>query len=314
MAKSKKISILGAGNVGATTAYALAIQGIASEIVLIDIFKEKAFGEAADIIQGAPFVPSPFKIYSGEYEDTAGSDIVIFTLGKPRQPGMTRIDLVNTNVALFKEDVVPPIVKNAPDAIYVVVSNPVDILTYAVTKLSGMPASKVIGSGTLLDTSRLRAILSDRIGVSYANIDAYVLGEHGDTSFIPWSLSSIFGVNAATYVEQHAGEKSPTWKEEVLKDVREAGARVIRDKRATFFAIALSVCEICKNILNDTNKILPVGNVLNGQYGIDGVCVSLPFAIGANGISGNLLPKLAPNEEEALHKSAEAIKPFFAGI
>jgi L-lactate dehydrogenase len=313
MAKGRKITILGAGNVGATTAYALAIQGIASEIVLVDIFKEKAIGEAADIIQGAPFL-TPFKIYAGDYDDAANSDIVVFTLGKPRQPGMTRIDLVNTNVALFKEDVVPPIVKNAPDAVYVVVSNPVDILTYAVTKLSGLPSGRVVGSGTLLDTSRLRAILSERIGVCSANIDAYVLGEHGDTSFIPWSLSSIFGVNAATYVEQFAKEKNPNWKDEVLTDVREAGARVIKNKRATFFAIALSVCEICKNILNDTNKILPVGQVLDGQYGISGVCVSLPFAVGAKGISGGLLPKLAPEEEAALHKSAEAIKPFFEGI
>jgi L-lactate dehydrogenase len=313
MAKGRKITILGAGNVGATTAYALAIQGVASEIVLIDIFKEKAIGEAADIIQGAPFL-TPFKIYAGEYEDAAGSDIVVFTLGKPRQPGMTRIDLVNTNVALFKEDVVPPIVKNAPDAIYVVVSNPVDILTYAVTKLSGMPAGRVIGSGTLLDTSRLRAILSERAGVCCSNIDAYVLGEHGDTSFIPWSLSSIFGVNAVAYLEGIAGEKNPNWKEEVLTDVREAGARVIKNKKATFFAIALSVCEICKNILDDTNKILPVGQVLDGQYGIDGVCVSLPFAVGAKGISRGLLPKFAPEEEEALQKSATAIKPFFAGI
>ncbi|MDR1885416.1 MAG: L-lactate dehydrogenase [Synergistaceae bacterium] len=313
MSKGRKITILGAGNVGATTAYALAVQGIASEIVLIDIFKEKAIGEAADIVQGAPFL-SPFKIYSGDYADAAGSDIVVFTLGKPRKPGMTRIDLVNTNVALFKEDVVPPIVKNAPDAIYVVVSNPVDILTYAVTKLSGFPTSRVIGSGTLLDTSRLRAILSERIGVCCSNIEAYVLGEHGDTSFIPWSLSSIFGVNAAEYIEHHAHEKSPTWREDVLTDVREAGGRVIKNKGATFFAIALSVCEICKNVLNDTNKILPVGQVLNGQYGVSGVCVSLPFAVGAKGISSGLLPKLAPEEESALHKSAEAIKPFFAGI
>jgi L-lactate dehydrogenase len=313
MAKGKKITILGAGNVGATTAYALAVQGIASEIVLVDIFKEKAIGEADDIIQGAPFL-APFKIYAGDYDAAAGSDIVVFTLGKPRQPGMTRIDLVNSNVALFKADVVPPIVKNAPDAVYVVVSNPVDILTYAVTKLSGLPPTRIVGSGTLLDTSRLRAILSARWNVCCSNVDAYVLGEHGDTSFIPWSLSSIFGVNAATYAEAYAGEKKPDWKDEVLTDVREAGARVIKNKRATFFAIALSVCEICKNILNDTNKILPVGSVLDGQYGIKDVCVSLPLAVGAQGISRGLLPKLAPEEEAALHKSAEAIKPFFEGI
>lgn len=312
MGRGRKISILGAGSVGATIAYTLAVQGIASEIVLIDIAKNKATGEADDIIQGAPFL-SPFKIYSGEYADASGSDIVIFTLGLPRKPGMTRIDLVNTNTDIFKS-VVPPTVKAAPDAIYVIVSNPVDIMTYVVAKLSGLPPKRIIASGTLLDTSRLRAILGARIGVSVDNIDAYVLAEHGDTSFIPWSLSSIFGVNAVEYVEKIHKEKSPTWKDEIIDDVRKAGGRVIANKGATFFAVSLSVCDICKNILSDTNTILPVGGLLSGQYGMSDVVLSLPFSVGAQGITGGLTPKLAADEEAALAKSAEALKSVCKGI
>ncbi|MDR3254272.1 MAG: L-lactate dehydrogenase [Synergistaceae bacterium] len=312
MAKRRKISILGAGSVGATIAYTLAIQGIASEIVLIDINKNKAIGEAADIAQGASFIP-PLKIYFGEYEDAAGSDVVVYTLGIPRKPGMSRIDLVNTNVGIFKE-VVPPTVKNAPDAIHVVVSNPVDILTYAVTKISGLPAERVIGAGTLLDTSRLKAILAERVGVSSDNIDAYVLAEHGDTSFIPWSLSTIFGVDASTYVVKHFGEKSLAWKDEVIDDVRKAGGRVIANKGATFYAVSLSVREICWNILQDTKTILPVGNVLNGQYGIKDVCLSLPFAVGAQGIAGSFCPELSSQEESSLKNSAEALKAICKNI
>ncbi|MDR3331178.1 MAG: L-lactate dehydrogenase [Synergistaceae bacterium] len=312
MAKGRKISILGAGSVGATIAYTLAIQGIASEIVLIDIKKEKAIGEADDIIQGAQFV-RPFNIHYGEYADAAGSDIVIFTLGLPRKPGMTRIDLVNTNTDIFKS-VVPPTVKAAPDAIYVIVSNPVDIMTYVVAKLSGLPPKRIIGSGTLLDTARLRAILGARIGVSVDNIDAYVLAEHGDTSFIPWSLSSVFGVPATEYVEKIYGEKSQAWKDEVIDDVRKAGGRVIANKGATFFAVSLSACDICKNILNNTNTLLPVGGLLDGQYGVSDIVLSLPFAVGDKGITGGLTPKFTSSEEALFVESANALKAVCKGI
>lgn len=312
MIKGRKITILGSGNVGATIAYTLAVQDVASEIVLIDINKKKSNGEAMDIIQGARFI-APLKIYSGDYSDAADSDIVIYTLGIGRKPGMTRLDLVNTNVGIFKQ-VVKDIVHYAPDAIHLVVSNPVDILTYAVVKLYGLPATRVVGSGTLLDTSRLRALLSEKTGKSYVNIHAYVLAEHGDTSFIPWSMASIFGVKAETYIEQHCADLSGNWKDEVLDNVHKAGAKIIAEKGATYYAVSMSVCEICKNFLADSNTILSVSNMLTGQYGLNDVCLSLPFSVGAQGVSDCLCAKLSADEEALLNKSAESIKAICKDI
>lgn len=306
MIKGRKVTILGSGKVGATIAYTLAVQQLVSEIVLIDVDKSKAEGEAMDIIQGARFI-APLKIYSGEYKDTANSDIVIHTLGIPRQPGMSRLDLVNTNVGIFRT-VLKEIVSFTSDAVHIVVSNPVDILTYAVTKMTGLPKKRVIGSGTLLDTSRLRAILAELTGRSYVNIHAYVLAEHGDTSFIPWSMASIFGVSAADYVKQKLGLKDSAWKDKVLEDVHKAGGRIIADKGATFFAVSMSIAEICKNVLSDSNTILPLSNMLTGQYGINDVCLSLPFSVGGEGIGECLEAKLAPEEEAALAQSAESLK------
>jgi L-lactate dehydrogenase len=279
-----------------------------SEIILVDVNKNSALGEAADIIQGTPLV-SPVRLSSGEYEDAADSDIVIFALGLRRKPGMTRLDLFSANVDILR-NVVPAITRYAPDAIYIVVSNPVDLLTYAVQKISGLPANRVIGSGTLLDTCRLRTVLSERTGVSTASIHAYVLAEHGDTSFIPWSLASIFGMNAVDYVRQMGNETGPGWKEEILDDVRKAGARVIANKGATFFAVSLSVCEICRNILGNTKRIMPVGKVLEGECGLSGACVSLPYAIGAQGLTGSVFPNFSPDEQAALEKSVESLKPY----
>ncbi|MDR1741403.1 MAG: L-lactate dehydrogenase [Synergistaceae bacterium] len=304
MIKGRKVTILGTGNVGSTIAYTLALKELASEVVLVDINEEKAEGEAMDIIQGARFI-APMKIYSGSYSDANDSDIVIYTLGMPRKAGMTRLDLVNVNVDIFR-GVVGEVMQHAPEAVHLVVSNPVDVLTYAVTKLSGLPTGRVIGSGTLLDTSRLRAILSNRTGRSYVNIHAYVLGEHGDTSFIPWSMASIFGVKAADCMD--AKYPGQNWRTEVLDDVRKAGARVIAGKGATYFAIAMSVCEICKDIFTNSKVIVSVSSMLNGQYGIDDVCLSLPFAVGAQGIADCLYARFTPEEEEHLRASADALK------
>jgi L-lactate dehydrogenase len=306
MIKRRKIAVIGAGKVGATIAYTLAVQQIASEIVLIDMDKKKAEGEATDIIHSAHFI-APIKIYAGEYEDLAHSDIVIHSFGIPRQPGMTRIDLAGTNVGIFKE-AFEKIVPYTSESVHIIVSNPVDILTYAVIKTTGLPVKRVIGSGTLLDTSRLRAILAELTGKSSANIDAYVLAEHGDTSLIPWSMVTIFGMNAVTYVEQKMGLKDPEWKDKILNDVRKAGSRVIANKGATQFAISMSVVDICRYVFGDSNTILTLGSMLNGQYGIDDVCLSLPFSVGAEGLGECFLPNLAPEEEAALVHSADSLK------
>ncbi|MDR2527834.1 MAG: L-lactate dehydrogenase [Synergistaceae bacterium] len=306
MIKGRKVSILGAGKVGATIAYTLAVQQIVSEIALIDVNRQKAEGEAMDIIQGARFI-APLKIYAGDYAATAGSEIVIHTLGMPRQPGMSRLDLVNTNVGIFR-DVLKEVVPYTSESVHIVVSNPVDILTYAATKMSGLPAKRIIGSGTLLDTSRLRAILSELTHKSYVNIHAYVLAEHGDTSFIPWSMASLLGVKVTDYVEGTMGLKGQDWKAKVLEDVRLAGARIINNKGATHFAVSMSICEICKNVLGDSSTILPLSNMMTGQYGLQDVCLSLPFSVGAQGLGDCIVAKLTPDEEEALHKSAKSLQ------
>ena len=311
MIKGRKITILGAGKVGATIAYTLAVQQLVSEIALIDVNRQKAEGEAMDIVQGARFI-TPVKIYSGDCSAAAGSDIVIYTLGLPRQPGMSRLDLVNTNVGIFK-GVLKEIAPYTPESVHVVVSNPVDVLTYAVTKMTGFPAKRVIGSGTLLDTSRLRAFLAELTGRSHINIHAYVLAEHGDTSFIPWSMASIYGVKLTDYVEETLKPKEQ-WKAKILEDVRMAGARVIANKGSTHFAVAMSVCEICKNVLGDSGTIFPLSNMLTGQYGIEGVCLSLPFAVEAQGLGDCIAAKLTPEEEEALHRSAESLKAICGNL
>ena len=199
MRKGKKITILGAGNVGASIAYTLTMDGMASEIVLIDINEKKAQGEAADILQGTPF-SAPVNIHAGGYEDAVNSDIVIVTVGMARKPGQTRIDLAQANVDIVKS-VMPQITRFAPDAVYVVVSNPVDIITYVFMKISGIPENQIIGSGTALDTARLRFGLASHFNIAQKNIHAYVFGEHGDSSFIPWSCAEVSGAKLDDYVE-----------------------------------------------------------------------------------------------------------------
>ena len=226
---SNKVTIIGAGSVGSTIAYTMTVKGIASEIVLIDINEDKALGEAMDIKQGTPFC-FPVTVYSGSYKDAEGSDVVIISSGLPRKPGQTRLDLAQTNVNIIKQ-IAPEIAKYAPDALYIIVSNPVDILTYAFMKYSGLPENKIIGSGTILDTARLRSYLSDYFGVSQKNIHAYVMGEHGDSSFIPWSLAKVAAVGIEDFCQgvKYSGKNTiaPPNYDEVIEYVRTSGGKII---------------------------------------------------------------------------------------
>ncbi len=302
--KGSKITILGAGNVGATIAYTFAVGGTCSDVVLIDINKAKAKGEAMDIRQGVSFGHN-VEIYDGSYEDARDSDIVIVTLGLARKPGQTRLDLAQANVNIIKE-VMPQIAKYAPDAIYVVVSNPVDILTYTILKCTDLSPKQVIGSGTALDTSRLRSVIADHLELSPNSIHAYVFGEHGDSSFIPWSLTSIAGVEMDEYIE--AQDHADLDKDEIIIEVRKAGSEVIKRKGATFYAIAMSVNKICDSILRDANNIITVSYLINDKYGINDICLSLPAVIGSNGIERDVMPKLTDEEIEKLQASAAALK------
>lgn len=305
----KKVSIIGAGNVGATIAYTLTVSGLAAEIALIDINKDKAKGEALDIFQGTTY-SAPVNIYQGEYPDINGSDIVIVTFGMARRPGQTRIDLAQANVNILKS-AMPEITKYAPNAVYIVVSNPVDILTYTIAKTCGLPESKVIGTGTLLDSARLRSELSARLKISPKNVHAYVFGEHGDTSMVPWSLTSIGGLDVKTYCRSVCKEYR-SFKvedlEEIEVQVRNSGARIINWKGATYYAIALTVKRICECVLGDSNSILPVSTLIHNRYGIDDVCISLPCIIGSEGIKGFVNPPLTDEELVLLQKSGKAMK------
>ena len=315
MRKGKKITILGAGNVGASIAYTLTIDGMASEIVLIDINEKKARGEAADILQGTPF-SAPVNIYAGGYKDAVDSDIVIVTVGMARKPGQTRIDLAQANVDIVKA-VMPQITKFAPDAVYVVVSNPVDIITYAILKTTNLSETQVIGSGTMLDSARLRSRLAAHVGLNSKNVHAYVFGEHGDTSMIPWSLATIAGIEMNRYCTDLCDKHNHCGKEElreIEEDVRTAGAKVIELKGATYYAIAMAVRRICECIIRDTDSVMTVSAMIHNQYGISDVCFSLPFVVGAQGIKRSIVPPLTEEEKQMLHRSADALKEVIAQL
>ncbi len=315
MKKGKKICILGAGNVGATIAYTLTMDGMASEIVLIDVNNDKAKGEAMDIIQGTAFCPS-VDIYAGDYASAADADIVIVTLGQSRKPGQTRIDLAQSNVNLIRT-ITPQIVKYAPHAIYVLVSNPVDILTYAFIRFSGLPETQVFGSGTMLDSARLRTALAEHVGLSPQSVHAYVFGEHGDSSMIPWSLTAIGGMEMTNYCEHICDQHNQCGKldlQHISEDVKTSGSKIIAYKGATYYAIALSVRRICETILRDTKSILTVSSLVHGQYGIDDVCISLPAVVGIQGIQRVLAPPMTPSEVTLLRASADSLKSVLSNL
>ena len=312
---SSKITIIGAGSVGSTIAYTLAHDEIASEIVLIDINKEKVEGEVMDIEQGTCF-RSPVSLVAGDYADAKDSDIVIITSGIARKPGQTRIELTQTNVNILKS-ITPQIVKEAPDAKYIIVSNPVDIMTYVFTKISGLPENQIMGSGTILDTARLRYGLSEHFKVAQGNIHAYVFGEHGDTSFIPWTGAYISGLSTDEYYEEmkaHGKDVKPLDKEAMLEYVQKSGGKVIAKKGATFYAVSATVCQLVGLILAASDSLATVSSMLHGEYGIDDVCLSTLTLVGPNGTQGKVQMRMNKEEVALLKKSADALKEVIAQI
>ena len=310
-----KITVIGAGSVGATVANDLMVQGVASEIVLVDINTKKAIGEALDIYQGAPF-HSPAIVRSGDYEDAAGSDIVVITCGIARKPGMSRLDLAQTNVNILKS-VAQSVVPFAPNAIYVIVSNPVDILTYVFHKISGVPENQIIGSGTILDTSRLQSELAKRFHISPKNVHAHVYGEHGDSSFVPWSLATIANNHIDVYKENSPDKERINWNqdyEEVETFVKKSGGLIIENKGATFYAVAMSVCHICKCIYAGAGTALTVSTMMHGEYGVEDVCLSTLALVDRQGVRGKILNKLTDAEIEKLQASANKLKEVIAQI
>ncbi|MBQ1947846.1 MAG: L-lactate dehydrogenase [Clostridia bacterium] len=309
-----KITVIGAGSVGATISYTLIVTGIASEVVMVDINEEKAFGEALDIRQGIPFC-NPSTVHAGSYADAKGSDIVIITSGIARKAGQSRLDLAQVNVEVLKS-VAKEVVKYAPDAMFLIVSNPVDVLTYAFCKTTGIPESRVIGSGTILDTARLRARVSEYYSVNQKNVHAYVLGEHGDSAFVPWSIANISNVPIEDYKKSIvSNDNYPEFDfDEVEEYVRKSGSAVIERKGATYYAVAMSVCHVCKCLLSGIDTTLTVSTMMHGEYGIEDVCLSLLTIVGKEGAHGKILLPLTDIEIAKLHNSAESLKAVIRSV
>lgn len=311
-----KITIIGSGSVGSTISYTLMLSGIAKEIVMIDVNSKKAYGEALDIQQGTPFC-NPCSVYSGDFPDAVNSNIVIITSGAARKPGMSRLDLAQVNIDIL-ESIIPKITPYADKAVYIIVSNPVDILTYVFCKKSGIPEERIIGSGTILDTARLRARLSKLYNINQRNVHAYVMGEHGDSSFVPWSLANISNIPIAecsTSILRADGQLYPEIDFDIVENyVKNSGARVILDKGATFYAVAASVSHICRSLMNGIDTPLTVSTMLHGEYGIDDVCLSLLNVVGSEGATSKLLLPLTTRETLALKKSADCLKEIIKNV
>ncbi|PUU89762.1 MAG: L-lactate dehydrogenase [Halanaerobium sp.] len=306
-----KIAVIGAGGVGATTAYALMVQGVGSEIVLIDVNKDKAEGEAMDLRHGASFV-NPVDIYAGDYQDLADAKLIIITAGAAQKPGETRLDLIKKNTGIFK-NIVSSITEYNQDGILLVVTNPVDILTHLTYKLSGFPANRVMGSGTVLDSSRFRSLLSKNCGVAASNVHGYIIGEHGDSEVPVWSLTNIAGTKIENYCPictKDCQDKDHSL-EEISSQVKNAAYEIIEKKGATFYAVALAVSRIARAILRDENAVLTVSSLMEGYYGVEDISLSLPTLINSNGIERVLELPLAEKEENAFKESAEHLKENF---
>ena len=313
--KKRKISILGAGNVGATIAYALTLQGVASEIVLVDINKEKAEGEALDIAQCAACVPA-CKIWSGEYSDVAGSDIVIITFGVGRKPGQTRLDLAAINIGILKS-VIKDVALIAPEALYVVVSNPVDVLTYVVMKDTGLSKNQVIGTGTLLDSNRLQQAVADYCKVDASNVTAYVFGEHGDACMAPWSLCTVCGMPIREYCTKIMGIEKDALETEldnIYKGMVAAGSKVIKAKGATFYAIAASTVQLVKALISDTETILPLATYLDGEYGAKNLCTGVLCKVGGTGFKQIIEVPLPEDEMKLLSEKLASLDKTFEAL
>ena len=311
-----KITIIGAGKVGSTIAYTLSVMNLAKDIVMIDINHELALGEALDIRQGTPF-SSNCSVYAGDYPDAANSNIVVITSGVARKPGQSRLELAQTNVNIMKS-IMPQVTKYAPDAMYIIVSNPVDILTYQWCKRSGLPENHIIGSGTILDTARLKARLSEYYNISQSNVHAYVFGEHGDSSFVPWSLANISNIPVTEFRNKVEGDMSMAPElntADVEQYIRKSGGRVIARKGATFYAVAVSVCHICKCLLDGMDTTLTVSTMMHGEYGIEDVCLSVLNTVGWEGVHCQARWLPSPRKRPVmLQHSASVLKDVISNL
>lgn len=312
MGEGIRIAVVGAGRVGSTFAYTLAASGLAREIVVVDADADRAEGEAMDILQSVPF-HRPVDVRSGALADTAGALVTVITAGAAQQPGEPRTALLQRNVDVLR-DIVQAVVRFNPRGLLLVATNPVDALTFAALQLSGLPPGRVIGSGTALDSARLRAELSAHYGVDPRNVHAYVLGEHGDSEFVAWSTASLGNMGLREYCALTGMTCTDADMAAIAERVRRAAYEIIRRKGATSFAIAAALTRIVEAVVRDEASVLTVSTLLQGEYGIRDVCLSLPAIVGREGVRRVLPVPLARAEEAALRRSAEAIRGLCAQV
>lgn len=310
----RKVAVVGCGFVGSSSAFALMQSGMFSEMVLIDVMKDKAEGEAMDISHGTS-LNAPMNIYAGDYADARDAAITVITAGANQKPGETRLDLIQKNISIHS-GIMKEIRAQKFEGILLIVANPVDILTYYAKKMSGLPENKVFGSGTVLDTARLRYLLGTKLDVDSRSVHAYVIGEHGDSEIATWACANVSGVPLQDFFALRGmGDQDLTLAEkDIADDVKNAAYRIIEKKHATYYGIAMSVVRICRAVLKDEKSILPVSTTLDGSYGIDGVSLSVPAIVGRNGIEGLVPVMLSEQERDELVASAEVLKKNMADI
>lgn len=301
-----KVGLVGTGMVGSSFAYALMQSGLANELVLIDADPARAEGEAMDLNHGLPFV-GPMRIHAGGYDQLGGSEVVVITAGSNQRPGETRLDLLQKNAAVFR-DIVPRVVSEAPDAILVVATNPVDILTHISAGLAGLPHGRLLGSGTILDTARFRFLLGDHYGVNPRSVHASIIGEHGDSELAAWSLAKIAGIDLRDFVGPGGQGYDRAALDAIFEQTRTAAYEIIRRKRATYYAIGLGLLAIVEAILRDQKTVLTVCSPMRGAYGIEGISISLPSIVGRGGVEQVLELPLSAEEVAAFRRSAQTLK------
>ncbi len=307
---SRKVVIIGCGFVGMSYAYSLLNQGLCDELVLIDVDKKRAEGEAMDLNHGLAFAPSTIKIRSGDYDDCSDADIVAIAAGVGQKPGETRIALLNRNAVIFKS-VIREVMRSGFSGVFLVATNPVDIMTRIVIRESGFPSGRVVGSGTTLDTARLRYLLGGYFGIDPRNVHAYVIGEHGDSEFVPWSQAMIGTRSVASFIEAHSTRYSSDELMKISEQVKNAAYQIIEAKKATYYGIGMALARITKAILGDERSILTVSTQLSGEYGRSGACIGLPCVIGRSGIYERIPLELTEEETAQLHRSCDYLEQTF---
>ena len=306
MTDFQKVAVIGCGFVGSTTAFGLMQSGFFSQMVLIDANVPKAEGEAMDLSHGLPFA-RPMRIYAGDYDDLADCGLIVVTAGANQRPDETRLDLVHRNVAIFR-NIIPEIARRTRDAVLLIVSNPVDVLTYAALKLSGYPPNRVFGSGTVLDTARLKYLLGEHLDVDSRSVHAFIIGEHGDSELAVWSGANVSGVPLDHFCELRGHFDHPAANDRLYRQVRDSAYEIIARKGSTYYGVAMAVTRIALAVVRDEHSILPVSSLMSGLYGLDDLCLSLPAVVGRTGVETVLDLALSPLEQSDLLRSAHTLR------